>query len=182
MYNFIIKSIGIDIVECNVVVGVCMTENEFFTYQEYMRKDQELLSPSAEDYLEMIYRLSKVTGYTRVNDLASALNVQPPSVTKMIKKLAELHLIKYEKYGVIVLEPGGISKGQFLLKRHNLIESFLKILHINCKLLEETEIMEHAVSEDIVAGLLDLVEFFREHPQVMEQFNQYRIDKNIDVK
>lgn len=182
MYNFIIKSIGIDIVECNVVVGVCMTENEFFTYQEYMRKDQELLSPSAEDYLEMIYRLSKDTGYTRVNDLASALNVQPPSVTKMIKKLAELNFIKYEKYGVIVLEPSGISKGQFLLKRHNLIESFLKILHINYKLLEETEIMEHAVSEDIVVGLLDLVEFFREHPQVMEQFNQYRIDKNIDVK
>ena len=68
--------------------------NEFFTFREYMRKDQELLTPSAEDYMEMIYRLSQKNGFTRVNDLASALNVQPPSVTKMIQKLAELKLIK----------------------------------------------------------------------------------------
>ena len=76
-----------------------MCEREFFTFREYMRKDRELLSPSAEDYMEMIYRLSADKGFTRVNDLASALNVQPPSVTKMIQKLADLKLIKYEKYG-----------------------------------------------------------------------------------
>ena len=37
-----------------------MSDQEFYTFSEYMRKDQEILSPSAEDYMEMIYRLSKI--------------------------------------------------------------------------------------------------------------------------
>lgn len=152
-----------------------MAGNEFFTYQEYMRKDQELLSPSAEDYLEMVYRLSKDTGYTRVNDLASALNVQPPSVTKMIKKLSDKRFLKYEKYGVIILEENGKKKGQALLMRHNLIESFLTILHVDTHLLEETEIMEHAVSDDMVAAIKDLVDFLTANPNIIEQFHYYRL-------
>lgn len=36
-----------------------MSNQEYYTFSEYMRKDHELLSPSAEDYMEMIYRLSK---------------------------------------------------------------------------------------------------------------------------
>ena len=41
-----------------------------------------------------------------------ALNVQPPSVTKMIQKLSEINLIKYEKYGVIMLEDKGLKLGK----------------------------------------------------------------------
>ena len=62
-----------------------MLENEFFTFREYMTKNKSLLSPSAEDYMEMIYRLSYKVGFTRVNDISIALNVQPSSVTKMIQ-------------------------------------------------------------------------------------------------
>ena len=36
-----------------------MSDQEFYTFSEYMRKEQETLSPSAEDYMEMIYRLSR---------------------------------------------------------------------------------------------------------------------------
>ena len=52
-----------------------MPDSDFFTFSEYLRKDQEQLSPSAQDYMEMIYRLSQNLGFTRVNDLAQALNV-----------------------------------------------------------------------------------------------------------
>jgi len=148
--------------------------NEFFTFREYMRKDQELLTPSAEDYMEMIYRLSLKNGFTRVNDLASALNVQPPSVTKMIQKLAELNLIKYEKYGVIMLQPYGMKVGKALLERHNLIEKFLKVLNINEGLLEETEKIEHTINENILNGIKDLVNFFTDYPEVLVKFNEYR--------
>ncbi len=148
--------------------------NEFFTFREYMRKDQELLTPSAEDYMEMIYRLSQENGFTRVNDLASALNVQPPSVTRMIQKLAELNLIKYEKYGVIMLQPYGIEVGRSLLERHNLIEKFLKMLNINEGLLEETEKIEHTINDDILKGIKDLVSFFTDYPEILAKFNEYR--------
>jgi Mn-dependent DtxR family transcriptional regulator len=139
-----------------------------------MRKDPELLSASAEDYVEMIYRLSRENGFTRVNDLATALNVQPPSVTKMIQKLSELKLIKYEKYGVIMLESSGDELGTALLKRHNLIESFLTFLNVSQGLLEETEKMEHTINAEVLCGIKDIVDFFHENLVLLQQFNDYR--------
>lgn len=154
-----------------------MSENEFFTFREYMRKDQELLSPSAEDYMEMIYRLSGKNGFIRVNSLASALNVQPPSVTKMLHKLAELKLIKYEKYGVVFLESNGIELGKTLLHRHNLIEKFLTLLNVTEGLLNETEKIEHTINKEVLCGIVDLVDFFNNYPDILEKFNEFRNKK-----
>jgi Mn-dependent DtxR family transcriptional regulator len=84
-----------------------MNNKDFHTFSEYMKKEDDSLTASMEDYLEMIYRLSLNTGFTRVNELSAALNVQPPSVTKMVQKLAELDLLEYEKYGVLILRKRG---------------------------------------------------------------------------
>jgi len=151
-----------------------VSQDEFYTFSEYMKRDKDLLSPSAEDYVEMIYRLSNKTGFTRVNDLANALHVQPPSVSKMIHKLAELKLIKYERYGVIMLEEEGIKIGKALLERHNLVEEFLTLLNVKEGLLEETEKIEHTINEEILMGLRDLVGFFKENPDLLRRFNKYR--------
>lgn len=150
-----------------------MSGNEFYTFNQYMR-DQDILSPSAEDYIEMIYRLSAANGFTRVGDLAAALNIQPPSVTKMIKKLDALQLIKYEKYGVIMLKPDGMEVGKALLNRHNLIEQFLRFLKVEEGLLEETEKIEHTINQEILRGIAELVGFFEENPVFLEKFNEYR--------
>ena len=45
-------------------------DKKFYTFNEYLRKNEKLLSPSEEDYMEMIYRLSLETGFTRVSILA----------------------------------------------------------------------------------------------------------------
>jgi Mn-dependent DtxR family transcriptional regulator len=158
-----------------------MQEQGFYTFREYMRKDQELLSASAEDYMEMIYRLSAKNGFTRVNDLASALNVQPPSVTKMIQKLSDFNLIKYEKYGVIMLEPYGIEIGKALLERHNLIESFLKVMNLTEGVLEETEKIEHMINSDLLLGIKDLVDFFKEYPEITKNFNDFRENRQESI-
>lgn len=151
-----------------------MSNQEFYTFSEYMRKDQEALSPSAQDYMEMIYRLSREQGFTRVNDLAAALNVQPPSVTKMIQKLSEMNLIKYEKYGVIKLEREGSILGEELLNRHNLVMAFLSILNIKEGLLTVTEKMEHTINAEILSGIKDMVGFFNDNPKFLKEFNDYR--------
>lgn len=155
-----------------------LLEDEFFTFREYMRKNKSILSPSAEDYMEMIYRLSNKTGFIRVNDLATALNVQPPSVTRMIKKLASLNLIKYEKYGVIIPKNDGRKLGEYLLKRHNIIEEFLKLLNVNNDLLEETEKIEHTISSNVLYEINDLVHFFHNYPDLITKLNEYRNIKN----
>lgn len=156
-----------------------MEENRFRTFSEYIRRDNELLTPSAQDYMEMIYRLSIGEGFTRVSDLAVKLNVQPPSVTKMLHKLADLKLIKYEKYGVIKLENDGVEIGKALLERHNLIEEFLMFLNINDNILEETEKIEHTISERTLSGMRDIIDFFSNNKSILKEFNEFRRIRNI---
>lgn len=54
-----------------------MDNRNYHTFSEYMKKNENLLTASMEDYLEMIYRLSLDTGFTRINELSDALNVHP---------------------------------------------------------------------------------------------------------
>ncbi|MGQ9825474.1 MAG: transcriptional regulator MntR [Desulfotomaculales bacterium] len=147
---------------------------EFFTFREYMKKDEGLLTASMQDYLEMIYRLSREAGFTRVNDLAAALNVQPPSATKMVQKLAEAGVVKYERYGIILLSRKGEELGRSLLRRHRVIEDFLRLLGVSRGVLEETEKIEHTVGAATLESLADLVEFFRSRPEVARDFRAYR--------
>ena len=123
-----------------------MCNNEFHTFKEDMYKK---ITASMEDYIEMIYRLSKDIGFTRIHELANKLNVKPSSVTKMVQKLSELGYLKYEKYGVIVLKPKGYKLGKTLLDRHNTVEKLLKILKIDDNnVLNETEKIEHTLNDN----------------------------------
>lgn len=154
---------------------------DFFTFREYMKKDDDLLTASMEDYLEMIYRLSRNTGFTRINDLASALNVQPPSATKMVQKLAEIGFVNYEKYGMILLSARGETMGKALLERHQLLESFLKLLGVTEGVLEETEKIEHTISPQTLDCLAGLLEFFKNRPDLLSEFEAYKKTKKRPV-
>lgn len=154
-----------------------MKGEDFFTFSEYMKKEDNSLTASMEDYLEMIYRLSMDTGFTRMHELSDALNVQPPSATKMVQKLSELNLINYEKYGVITLKPEGKRLGDMLLKRHNTVEKFLKILGVNDNILEETEKIEHTLSDETLKCFTDFVNFIINNPDIDIRYQSYRNDK-----
>ncbi|ADK16480.1 MULTISPECIES: transcriptional regulator MntR [Clostridium] len=152
-----------------------MAKNNFYTFNEYMKKEDKHLTASMEDYLEMIYRLSLNTGFTRIHELSHALNVQPPSATKMVQKLAELQLLKYEKYGILILEKKGKALGAELLNRHNIIENFLRILDVSeSNVLEETEKIEHTVSKQTTKCFQDFLEFIRDNPEVINSFKAYK--------
>lgn len=153
--------------------------NDFYTFSEYMKRDSQILTASMEDYLEMIYRLSLDTGFTRIHELSNALNVQPPSATKMVQRLAKLKLLKYEKYGVIMLENEGKIMGETLLRRHKTIESLMKILGVKEEdILEETEKIEHTISSKTVECIKTYLEFLNQNPDVSERFMKYKLDKS----
>lgn len=160
-----------------------MDNKDFFTFSGYMKKEDNSLTASMEDYLEMIYRLSSSTGFTRIHELSEALNVQPPSATKMVQKLAELELINYEKYGFITLKEKGRELGSNLLRRHNIIESFLRMLGVSeAGILEETEKIEHTINEGTVKCFEDYVSFLRSRPQLIDDFLEYRKVRNNIIK
>lgn len=152
-----------------------MDNNDFHTFSESMKKDGNTLTASMEDYLEMIYRLSLHTGFTRIHELSDALNIQPPSATKMVQKMNELGLIKYEKYGYIMLEEAGRVLGKTLLKRHETIEALLRLLGVSEEIiLLETEKMEHTISADTISCFDDYIDFIGKNPDIIKRFNEYK--------
>jgi Mn-dependent DtxR family transcriptional regulator len=158
-------------------------DNEFFyTFNEYMKKDDSLLTASMEDYLEMIYRLSLNTGFTRIHELSQTLNVQPPSATKMVQRLSQLHLLKYEKYGVLILEEEGRKLGAELLRRHLIIEDFIRIIGVdNAKILEEAEKIEHTLSQETTNRFEDFVAFIRVNPDIITRYAAFMHVRNRQV-
>ncbi|MDR5659888.1 iron dependent repressor, metal binding and dimerization domain protein [Serpentinicella sp. ANB-PHB4] len=145
---------------------------------ELQRREENLLTHSMEDYLEMIYRQCLDEGFARTNTLAEQLNVQAPSVSKMVQKLTRLGLLNYEKYGVIRLTEKGKSIGAFLLYRHNTIKDFLRLLTIDEHLLSQTETLEHNINIDTLKKLTLLIDFFKENADLQEKF-QTHVKNNI---
>ena len=136
-------------------------KEEFYTLKGYKIKNEEVLSSSMEDYIEMIYRLSEKSDEVRVSELSSALNVQPPSTTKMIKRLANENYAIYEKYGCIKLTEKGRNIGSKLLERHRIIFNFLECIGVKENILEQTEIIEHAVNDEVLNRLNELTKLLK---------------------
>ena len=83
--------------------------------------------------------------------LATWLNVSPPSVTNMMKKLAEQGLVSHRPYQGVALTGAGEQAALELLRHHRLLETYL------CERLgvawdqvhAEPDRLEHALSEDL---------------------------------
>jgi DtxR family transcriptional regulator, Mn-dependent transcriptional regulator len=149
---------------------------EFHTFRGYQlqKEEQKQMTASMEDYLEMIYRLSLEDGYIRTNQLADRLNVQAPSVTKVVQKLTSLGLLDYQKYGLIQLTDKGKAMGHFLLNRHLVIENFLRIIGVEDEfILKDTEMIEHHLSPNAVEKIRLLYQFMDANPDVLKQFGEY---------
>lgn len=151
-----------------------MTKESFFTFSDFTRNTNNFLTPSEEDYIEMIYRIYLKTNLPiKVNDLANKLNVKPPSVTKMIKKLSLKNIVYFEKYKQIFLKDKGIEIGEFLINRHNIIEKFLKIINSNVNITHETEKIEHTLSEETLNKINILVNFFESNEKILKYFHDF---------
>ncbi len=148
---------------------------EFYTVRGYalLNQGDNVLTASMEDYLEMAYRLGKDKGYARISDLAEALNVQPPSASKMVQKLTEMGYFNYERYGIIEFTAQGRDTGRFLLKRHEIIEKFLTILGVVHNTLEDTEKIEHNISEETYKHVTHFIRFMQDNPEWLKTYERY---------
>lgn len=149
---------------------------EFHTFRGYemLKQKKKLLTPSMEDYMEMIYRNCKKEGYIRMQQLARQLNVQAPSATRTVQKLAKLGLLEYQKYGIIQLTRKGEEVGDFLLQRHILIESFFKKIGVGETLLRDTEMIEHQVSNDTLKHIQLFNQFLEDNPDILDRYAEYK--------
>ncbi|MFS8581704.1 MAG: transcriptional regulator MntR [Limnochordales bacterium] len=132
-------------------------------------------TPSIEDYLERIYELVEEKGYARVSDIASSLDVQPSSVTRMVQRLDDQEYLIYERYRGLTLTPKGKELGRRIKERHELLEDFLRLLGVNeADVQRDVEGIEHHVSPGTVSAIEHLVRFLQSHPEWRVRFLEYR--------
>jgi DtxR family Mn-dependent transcriptional regulator len=124
----------------------------------------ETLTRSVEDYLKTIYHLSLKGAPAGTTDIAHAMELSPPSVSGMIKRLAEQGLLQHAPYKGVELTEEGRRLALRMVRRHRVLETYLvDFLGYDWDTVHaEAERLEHAVSDTLIermAGALG-------HPRV----------------
>ena len=109
----------------------------------------EKLSPPVEDYLKTVYLLCEREGAASTTGIATALEVTPASVTGMIKKLAELKLVRHTPYQSVELTKSGEKIALEMVRHHRLLELFLMeaLGYTWDEVHAEADVLEHVISE-----------------------------------
>jgi DtxR family Mn-dependent transcriptional regulator len=112
---------------------------------------QPLTAP-VEDYLKAIFEIENATSAAGTNEIAQMLRIAPASVTGMLRRLAELGLISYERYRGVRLSELGRRAALRTIRRHRVIEAYLtKALGYPWdRVHDEAERLEHAASDDLI--------------------------------
>ena len=110
------------------------------------------LSRSIEDYLKVIYKLEQEDGSALTSAVAQALGIAPPSVSGMVKRLAESGLVEHVPYRGVRLTEEGRWRALNMLRRHRVLESYLieKLGYAWDDVHDEAERLEHAVSDGLI--------------------------------
>ena len=108
-----------------------------------------MITHERQDYLKTIYKLQQEESPVRTTILAKALDIEPASVTGVIKRLHELHLVEYEPYKGVTLTPSGEKIALEVIRHHRLIELYLieALGYSWDEVHDEAERLEHVVSE-----------------------------------
>jgi DtxR family Mn-dependent transcriptional regulator len=118
------------------------------------------LSESEEGYVETIHSLIKEHGYARVADIATILNVKPPSVTNMLRRLDGQKFVEYKRYRGVVLTTKGRLLAEALEKRHWALKEFLTMIGVSDENAEKDACeIEHKINRETVEKLAKFVEF-----------------------
>ena len=136
-----------------------------------------MYSKTIEDYLEAIYNISLRKGYARTKDISRELEISPPSVTEMLKKLADNDLIHYEKYSGATLTDSGERIAKSVKTRHDTIRKLLKIILVSDKTAERDACrIEHEISPETIEQLTKFVRFVETapmHPKWLDHFREF---------
>ena len=82
-------------------------------------------SLTEENYLKALFALSNETDEVTVNELSKRLGIKMPTVTSMMKKLAEKKLVNYQSYKPLKLTEKGKKEAGIIIRKHRLTEMFL---------------------------------------------------------
>jgi DtxR family Mn-dependent transcriptional regulator len=131
---------------------------------------RDQLTHAVQDYLKAIHHLGGDHRVVPPAEIAAELRVRAPSVTGMLKRLAEAGWIEYEPGSGAQLTEIGRTEARRVIRRHRLVELFLtRVLGLDWSEVDaEAEALEHAISprleQALAAHLGEPVEDPHGHP------------------
>src|SRR6516162_9089305 len=110
---------------------------------------------AVQDYLKAIHSLGGAEEMVSPLAMADRLGVRAPSVTGMLKRLAEAGWIYYEPGCGARLTAAGVAEARRVIRRHRLVELFLtRVLGLDWSEVDaEAEALEHAISPRLEQAL-----------------------------
>jgi len=113
------------------------------------------MTPNKEDYLKCIYEIGTEVDKISNKEIASRMQVSPPAVTEMIKRMISEGLLVKDKSRGYLLTDLGSQLVSDLYRKHRLIEVFLlkNLDYTTEEVHEEAEVLEHTVSEHFIDKL-----------------------------
>lgn len=109
------------------------------------------MSDVVQDYLKAIYKLQTTAGKVSTSALAERMGVTAPSATNMIQRLADLGLLRHDRYRGAELTEDGARTALEVIRHHRLWELFLaEALRVPLdRVHDEAERLEHTLSDDL---------------------------------
>ncbi len=131
-----------------------------------------MASPSREDYLEAIWILTRDRGAARVSDIAARLHLSVASASKMVRRLDQDGLLKYERYRGLTLTALGEGRGRSLAARHEMLERFLQQLGLRdpARIHDIVEGIEHFIDGEALSAIEALLDLADRDPAWWERF------------
>src|SRR5205809_975662 len=110
---------------------------------------------AVQNYLKAIHHLGGDHRVVPPAEIAAELRVRAPSVTGMLKRLAEAGWIDYESGSGAQLIETGRTEARRVIRRHRLVELFLtRVLGLDWSEVDaEAEALEHAISPRLEQAL-----------------------------
>jgi DtxR family Mn-dependent transcriptional regulator len=110
--------------------------------------EQTKISPSLEDYLEVIFRLQATDQLVRITDVAREMQVAKASVNRAVGKLVQKKMLIHQYYGTLELTEFGRRRASVIDERHQLLKCFFsEILGVEQQVAEcDACAIEHYIS------------------------------------
>ena len=121
--------------------------------------DSVALTPAIQEYLESLYWLGEAGIERTPTNLSRAMQVSPPSVTGMVRRLEGEGLVDRGPGKRIVLTAKGTEVAKHVVSRHRLVEAFLvKVMGVPWdEVHEEAEAFEMGVTPALEGRMLDMI-------------------------
>jgi DtxR family transcriptional regulator, manganese transport regulator len=127
-----------------------------------------------EDYLEAIYNLNVEKGYVSAADVSERLGVKPPTVSSMVRNLAQKGYLEHAKYRGMRLTPSGEKIAKSVIKRHQVISELISMLGVDDRTAYvDTEGIEHHVHPSTLRRFERLADYLKENPQTLRAIRDF---------